>query len=79
MSPPSSVPDFAVPASMQQHRFSPIVKKPPTGLKIDGARVFIVAAILVAALVANVTVNLKFPSLGGTSPPSGWRSGSSFW
>ena len=54
---------FAVPASMQQHRFSPIVKKRPTGLKIDATRVFIVAAILIAALVANVTANLKFPAL----------------
>src|SRR3954466_6627310 len=34
---------FAVPASMQQQRYSPIVKNPPSGLKIDGARVFIVA------------------------------------
>jgi Na+/H+ antiporter NhaD/arsenite permease-like protein len=54
---------FAVPASLQQQRFSPILKKPPSGLKIDTARVFIVAAILVAALVANVTANLKFPAL----------------
>ena len=62
---------FAVPASMQQHRFSPIVKKPPTGLKIDSARVLIVAAILIAALVANVTVNLKFPTLIGNVPALG--------
>jgi Na+/H+ antiporter NhaD/arsenite permease-like protein len=54
---------FAVPASLQQQRFSPILKKPPTGRKIDRARVFIVAAILVAALGANVTANLKFPAL----------------
>src|SRR6478752_8566815 len=40
---------FAIPAAMQQHRFSPIVKKPPSGLRVDGARVFIVAAILIAA------------------------------
>src|SRR5438874_11125943 len=45
---------FAVPASMQQQRFSPIVRNPPTGLKIDPVRVFIVAFILVAAIVANV-------------------------
>ena len=37
---------FAVPAALQQHKYSPIVKNPPTGLKIDGTRVFIVAAIL---------------------------------
>jgi Na+/H+ antiporter NhaD/arsenite permease-like protein len=54
---------FAVPAAMQQQRFSPIVKKPPSGLKIDLVRVFIVAAILIAALAANVTANLKFPAL----------------
>ncbi len=62
---------FAVPASLQQQRFSPILKKPPTGLKIDPTRVFIVAAILVAALVANVTANLKFPALLDTIPVIG--------
>jgi Na+/H+ antiporter NhaD/arsenite permease-like protein len=62
---------FAVPASLQQQRFSPILKKPPTGLQIDPARVFIVAAILVAALVANVTANLKFPALLDTIPVIG--------
>jgi Na+/H+ antiporter NhaD/arsenite permease-like protein len=54
---------FAVPAALQQHRFSPVVKKSPSGLRVDGARVFIVAVILIAALVANVTANLKFPAL----------------
>jgi len=62
---------FAVPASLQQHRFSPIVKKPPTGLKIHKVRVFIVAVILAAALVANVTANLKFPALLATVPVLG--------
>jgi Na+/H+ antiporter NhaD/arsenite permease-like protein len=62
---------FAVPASLQQQRFSPILKKPPTGLRIDPARVFIVAAILVAALVANITANLKFPALLDTIPVIG--------
>jgi len=54
---------FAVPAAMQQQRFSPILKKPPTGLSIDWTRVFIVAAILIVALLANVVANLKFPAL----------------
>jgi hypothetical protein len=40
-------------------------------LKIDGARVFIVAAILVAALAANITANLKFPLLLDTIPVLG--------
>ena len=62
---------FAVPASIQQHRYSPIQKNPSTGLKIDSARVFIVAAILVAALAANITANLKFPALLDTLPVLG--------
>jgi Na+/H+ antiporter NhaD/arsenite permease-like protein len=62
---------FAVPASMQQHRFSPIVKKPPAGLQVDRARIFIVAAILIAALLANVTANLKFPALLDAIPVLG--------
>lgn len=59
---------LAVPASLQQQRFSPILKKPPSGLKIDRTRVFIVAAILIAALAANITANLKFPALMDTIP-----------
>ena len=62
---------FAVPASLQQHRFSPIVKNPPSGIKVDAVRVFIVAAILLAALTANVTANLKFPALLDTLPVLG--------
>lgn len=62
---------FAVPASLQQQRYSPIVKNPPSGLKIDGARVFIVAAILLAALGANITANLKFPELLDSIPVLG--------
>jgi Na+/H+ antiporter NhaD/arsenite permease-like protein len=54
---------FAVPASLQQHRFSPVVKDAPSGLSIDWTRVAIVAAILLAALAANVSANLKFPAL----------------
>src|SRR6186997_3318987 len=62
---------FAVPASVQQHRYSPIKKDAPAGLKIDGTRVFIVAAILVAALAANITANLRFPALLETVPVLG--------
>jgi Na+/H+ antiporter NhaD/arsenite permease-like protein len=62
---------FAVPASLQQQRYSPILKNPPTGLRIDSARVFIVAAILVAALAANLTANLKFPAVLDAVPVIG--------
>ncbi|MEW6689967.1 MAG: citrate transporter [Pseudomonadota bacterium] len=52
---------FGIPASMQQHRHSPIVKDAAVGGRVDWARVSIVAIILAAAIGANVTVNLKFP------------------
>ncbi len=54
---------FGIPAAMQQHRYSPIVKDAPRGLAVDWTRVFIVAMILVAAILANVFANLKFPVL----------------
>lgn len=59
---------FAVPASMAQQRFSPIVKNPPRGLRFDWARVFIVAAILIVALAVNVTMNVKYPVVLDTVP-----------
>jgi Na+/H+ antiporter NhaD/arsenite permease-like protein len=62
---------FAVPASIQQQRYSPIQKDPSNGLKIDPARVFIVATILVAALAANIIANLKFPALLDAVPVLG--------
>jgi len=62
---------FAVPASIQQQRLSPIQKDVPTSLRIDKVRVFIVAAILAAALGANVTANLKFPALLEVAPVMG--------
>jgi Na+/H+ antiporter NhaD/arsenite permease-like protein len=62
---------FAVPASIQQHRYSPIQKDPPKGLRVDPTRVCIVAAILLAALAANITANLKFPALLDTVPVLG--------
>jgi Na+/H+ antiporter NhaD/arsenite permease-like protein len=54
---------FGIPASLQQHRHSPIVKDAPRGLAVDWTRVSIVALILVAAILANVTANLRFPAL----------------
>ena len=62
---------FAVPASIQQQRYSPIQKDASKGLKIDPVRVFIVAAILIAALAANIIANLKFPALLDAVPVLG--------
>ncbi|QHO76534.1 citrate transporter [Bradyrhizobium sp. CCBAU 051011] len=62
---------FAVPASIQQQRFSPIQKDPSKSVMIDPARVLIVAAILIAALAANIIANVKFPALLDTMPVLG--------
>jgi Na+/H+ antiporter NhaD/arsenite permease-like protein len=62
---------FAIPSSKLQQSYSPIVKNPPSGIRVDYARVLIVAAILIAALAANILANLKFPSLLGTVPVLG--------
>jgi Na+/H+ antiporter NhaD/arsenite permease-like protein len=48
-------------AARQQHAFAPITKDTPPGIRIDWARLGIVAFILVAAILANVVANLKFP------------------
>jgi Na+/H+ antiporter NhaD/arsenite permease-like protein len=62
---------FGVPASLRQHRYSPIIKSPPRGLTIEWVRVAIVALILLAAISANVIANLKFPELLGVVPVIG--------
>ncbi|WP_426434027.1 citrate transporter [Bradyrhizobium genosp. P] len=62
---------LAVPASLQQQRYSPILRKAPSGIRIDWTRVAIVAAILLAAMAANVTANLKFPTLLDAFPVLG--------
>ena len=62
---------FAVPASLQQHRHSPIVKHARRHLVIDWMRVFIVAAMLTVALVVNVITNIHFPALLGRVPVLG--------
>jgi Na+/H+ antiporter NhaD/arsenite permease-like protein len=54
---------FAIPAALQQHRYSPIVRDAPSGLSIEWIRLGIVAAILIAAILSNVIANLRFPAL----------------
>jgi Na+/H+ antiporter NhaD/arsenite permease-like protein len=62
---------FGIPAAIQQHRYSPILKQPPRGLHIEWVRVYIVVAILIAAIAANITGNLKFPALLDVVPVIG--------
>jgi Na+/H+ antiporter NhaD/arsenite permease-like protein len=59
---------FAVPASLQQQRRSPLINYAHRGLTIDWARVLVVAAMLIAALDVNIITNLQFPELLGRVP-----------
>jgi Na+/H+ antiporter NhaD/arsenite permease-like protein len=54
---------FGIPAALQQQRHSPILKNQRRGLRIEWMRLAIVAAILVAAILANVIANVRFPAL----------------
>ncbi len=62
---------FGIPAALQQQRYSPIVKDMPAGIRVEWTRVSIVFAILVTAIVANVTANLRFPALLDALPVLG--------
>src|SRR5690349_1203129 len=62
---------FGIPASLQQQRYSPIMKNEPRHGTVDWVRICIVAAILVAAIATNVMVNLKFHNLAGNFPAIG--------
>jgi Na+/H+ antiporter NhaD/arsenite permease-like protein len=61
---------FGIPASLQQHRFSPITRDAPAGVQVDWARLAIVAIILVTAIAVNVSINVadvpseSFPFIG---------------
>lgn len=52
---------FAIPASLQQHRYSPITKDVTTQFVIDWTRTAVVVFLLAAAVGTNVVVNLNFP------------------
>jgi Na+/H+ antiporter NhaD/arsenite permease-like protein len=53
----------AIPAAIQQQRYSPIVKDATVQHRVDWARIAIVGVILVAAIGANVAANLYFPAV----------------
>ena len=59
---------FGIPASLQQHRYSPITHDAPAGIVIDWARVFIVALMLVAAIVVNIVVNVRYNEISDQFP-----------
>jgi Na+/H+ antiporter NhaD/arsenite permease-like protein len=59
---------FAIPASIAQQRFAPIVAHTGPDARIDWASVGVVAFILVAAIVVNVLVNVRAPALADRFP-----------
>jgi len=62
---------FGIPASRLQQRYSAIEKQPPRRLRIEWMRLFIVGAILIAAVLANVVTNIKFPEVLDKAPVLG--------
>jgi Na+/H+ antiporter NhaD/arsenite permease-like protein len=59
---------FGIPASLQQQGYSPIQKDADASAHIDWTRVAIVAFILIAAIVVNVTVNTRYKELSDLFP-----------
>ncbi len=59
---------FGIPAAIQQQRYSPITREAPAGVVIDWIRVFIVALILIAAIVVNVVVNVHYSDIAAEFP-----------
>ena len=59
---------FGIPAAIQQHRHSPILRTAHEHVPVDWARVGIVAFILFLALATNLTVNMKFTAIADHFP-----------
>lgn len=59
---------FGVPAALQQHRHSPMAVIDTQNVRIDWVRISIVIAILVVAIITNVTVNLRYRELSESFP-----------
>ncbi|MBI1212910.1 MAG: citrate transporter [Alphaproteobacteria bacterium] len=59
---------FALPAAAMQQRFHPIRKHSPGQVEADWTRIWIVVAILVAAIASNVTTNIVAPHMADQLP-----------
>jgi len=59
---------FGIPAALQQHRHSPIIREAKVEGRVDWARVAIVLIILAAAIVTNVLINVHVPDTAGAFP-----------
>jgi Na+/H+ antiporter NhaD/arsenite permease-like protein len=59
---------FGIPAAIQQQRYSPIIKHEHQHIHIDWPRFGIVAFILVAAIAANVVINVGYADYSDSFP-----------
>jgi Na+/H+ antiporter NhaD/arsenite permease-like protein len=59
---------FGIPASLQQHRYQPILADSRVVVPVDWGRLAVVGLILAAAVVTNVVVNVFFAGLGSAFP-----------
>jgi Na+/H+ antiporter NhaD/arsenite permease-like protein len=59
---------FGIPAALQQHKYSPILKDASPGVRIDWARVGIVAFILASAISANIFINVFYTAHADSFP-----------
>ena len=57
-----------IPASLQQHKHSPILRDAPAGTRVDWARVLVVGLTLAAAILVNVFINVRHPHLSDVFP-----------
>jgi Na+/H+ antiporter NhaD/arsenite permease-like protein len=57
-----------IPASLQQHKYSPIQKDASADTRVDSARLGIVAFILAAAVAVNIVVNTHYTALSDSFP-----------
>jgi Na+/H+ antiporter NhaD/arsenite permease-like protein len=62
---------FGVAGARLQERYQPLLAHAPSGIRVDWTRIGIVAFILVAAVAANVAVNLTAPHLSDAIPVIG--------
>ena len=59
---------FGIPAALQQHRYSPITRDTAADVRVDWARIAIVAIILLTAIAVNVLINVKYGAYSDRFP-----------
>jgi Na+/H+ antiporter NhaD/arsenite permease-like protein len=59
---------FGIPASLNQHRHSPLLPDIKATTDFDRTRVGIVAAVLLTAMAVNIVVNVRFPETSNLFP-----------